>query len=118
SFGYAFKGIATLIRTQAHAKVHLLAIALITPLGLWLGLSVLEWCLIVLCMGLVLSLEGVNTAIEFTVDLASPDHHPLAGKAKDVAAGAVLIAAIFAAIIWGLIFIPKLYDQWQLWISG
>ena len=118
SFGYAFKGIATFFRTQAHAKVHLLAIAMITPLGLWLGLSPLEWCAIVICMGMVLTLEAVNTAIEFTVDLASPQHHPLAGKAKDVAAGAVLIGAIFAAIVWAIIFLPKLYQQWELWISG
>lgn len=118
SFGYAFKGIAIFVRTQAHAKIHLLAIALIIPLGLWLNLAIWEWCTMLICMGLVLSLEAINTAIEFTVDLASPDQHPLAGKAKDVAAGAVLIGLIWAAMAWALIFLPKLYHQWSLWISG
>ncbi len=107
SFGYAINGIFFLFRTQANAQIHLLAVVLITALGLWLGLSGTEWCLITLCMGLVIALEAVNTAIEQVVDLASPEHHPLAGKAKDVAAGAVLLSVIFCAVVWGIIFLPK-----------
>ncbi|MEZ4777379.1 MAG: diacylglycerol kinase family protein [Bacteroidia bacterium] len=108
SFGYAFKGIATLFRTQANAQIHLLAVLVISLLGWYLGLNATEWCLILICMALVLVAEGMNTALEFLTDLVSPDPHPLAGKAKDVAAGAVLISVIFCAVVWGIIFIPKI----------
>ncbi len=114
SFGYAFKGIATFFASQAHAKVHLLAIILISLLGWGLGLDANEWVQILLCMALVVVTETINTALEFFVDLVSPDYHPLAGKVKDVAAGAVLLAVIFCAIIWGIIFIPKIL----LWLDG
>lgn len=108
SFGYAFKGIATLFRTQANAQIHLLAVLVISLLGWYLGLNATEWCIILICMALVLVAEGMNTALEFLTDLVSPDPHPLAGKAKDVAAGAVLISVIFCAVVWGIIFIPKI----------
>lgn len=108
SFGYALAGITTFFASQAHAKIHLLAILLITLLGFYLGLDKTEWCLIVLCMALVLCLEAVNTAIEFTVDLVSPAQHPLAKKAKDVAAGAVLLAVVGCGLVWAIIFVPKL----------
>lgn len=108
SFVYAFRGIGILVKTQDHAKIHLIASILIIAWGLYLSLSPVEWCLIVLCIALVLTMEAVNTAIEFLTDLVSPDYHPLAGKAKDVAAGAVLISAILATVIWAIIFIPKI----------
>ncbi|MDX2248978.1 MAG: diacylglycerol kinase family protein [Bacteroidia bacterium] len=108
SFVYAFQGIITLFRTQANAQIHLLAVILISLLGGFLNLSAIEWCIILLCMALVLVAEGINTALEFLTDLVSPDPHPLAGKAKDVAAGAVLISVIFCAVIWGIIFLPKI----------
>ncbi|MEL6650896.1 MAG: diacylglycerol kinase family protein [Bacteroidota bacterium] len=114
SFGYAFKGIATFFASQAHAKVHLLAIVLISLLGWALDLHASEWTQIILCMALVVVTETINTALEFLVDLVSPDYHPLAGKVKDVAAGAVLLATIFSAIVWGIIFIPKI----QLWLEA
>jgi diacylglycerol kinase len=109
SFGYAFQGIFTLFREQVNARIHLLAVGVITILGLWLGLSRSEWCDILLCMALVIVMEGVNTALEYLVDLVSPAQHELAGKTKDVAAGAVLLSVIFCAVVWGLIFLPKLY---------
>ncbi|MBX7242886.1 MAG: diacylglycerol kinase family protein [Bacteroidia bacterium] len=108
SFGYAIEGIIYMIRTQAHARIHLLAIVIITGLGYYLKLSAGEWCWIVSCMGLVLSMEAMNTAIENLTDLASPEYHELAKKAKDTAAGAVLIAVIFCGIVWAIIFLPKL----------
>jgi diacylglycerol kinase len=114
SFGYAITGIFTLFRTQANAQIHLLAIVLISLLGIFLHLSVMEWCAILICMALVLMAEAINTAIEFVVDLVSPDPHPLAGKAKDVAAGAVLLSVIMCAVVWGLIFVPKLLTLAQL----
>lgn len=115
SFGFAFKGIATLFATQGNAQVHVLATVLIVALGAWLGLSPTEWCLILICIAMVLTAEGMNTAIEFVVDLVSPDHHPLAGKAKDVAAGAVLISVIICGCVWGIIYLPKL---WITFFSG
>lgn len=113
SFGYAFKGIAILFGTQVHARIHLLAILVITVLGFLLGLSAIEWCCITICIALVLTAEAINTAIEYVVDLASPDHHELAGKAKDVAAGAVLLSVIVCGIVWSIIFIPKIMDWWK-----
>lgn len=109
SFVYAFKGIADLFMTQGNAQVHLLATFVIAMLGKYLGLNATEWCLILICMALVISLEAMNTAIEYIVDKVSPEFHPLAGKAKDVAAGAVLIAVILGGIVWGIIFLPKIF---------
>lgn len=97
SFGYAFKGLATLFRTQAHAWIHLVATVVVVTLGLFFGVETWEWIVLILCITLVIAAEAFNTAIEFLTDLASPDFHPLAGHAKDTAAAAVLICAIGAA---------------------
>ena len=109
SFGYAFKGIATLISTQANAWIHLLATIVVIIMGLVYNISPAEWCFLLLAMALVWISEGFNTALEFLTDLASPDHHPLAGKVKDVAAGAVLLAAMFAMVVGGVIFWPYIF---------
>jgi diacylglycerol kinase (ATP) len=107
SFGYAFRGIATMLATQANARIHAAATVAVIVAGAGLKISPLEWCAVVLAIGLVWAAEGFNTAIEALVDLASPEIHPLAGRAKDVAAGAVLCAAIAAAIVGAVIFVPK-----------
>ena len=108
SFGFALKGIATLFKTQPNARIHLIAICIVMVAGYLLKVSTSEWCFIVIAFAMVLAAEAFNTAVEFVVDLASPDYHPLAGKAKDVAAAAVLIIAIGAATIGIIIFLPKL----------
>ena len=108
SFSFALKGVATLFKTQANARIHLVAILLVTVAGFLLKVTTSEWCFIVIVFAMVLAAEAFNTAIEFVVDLTSPDYHPLAGKAKDVAAAAVLITAIGAAIVGIIIFLPKL----------
>lgn len=113
SFVYAFKGIGLLFSTQANARIHLVAMIAVSAVGWWLGLQAWEWCMIVLCMGLVLAAEAINSSIEFLTDLASPEIHPLAEKTKDLAAGAVLITAIFAAIVWAIIHVPKLIALWE-----
>ena len=113
SFGFAFKGIATLFRTQANAQIHAVAVVVITSLGFYLRLSSMEWCLIIACIAMVLMAEAINTAIEFVVDLVSPDYHPLAGKAKDVAAGAVLLSVIFCGIVWSIIYVPRIIALFQ-----
>jgi len=110
SFYYAFKGIADLLSGRhPNAMIHLLAVIIVSITGFWLRLSATEWCIIILCFALVLALEAVNSAIEYIVDLVSPDYHTLAGKAKDMAAAAVLLAAIAAAIIATIIFLSKFF---------
>ena len=74
----------------------------------WLRITALEWAVLVLAMALVLVLEALNTAVELTVTLASPERHPLAKAAKDVAAGMVLIAAIASVVVGVVILGPRL----------
>lgn len=108
SFKYAFNGLADLIRTQPNAQIHLIVFVAVLIAGFCLGLSNLEWILVFLTSAFVLCAEAFNTALEYLTDLTSPDFHPLAGKAKDVAAAAVLLAAIGAVIVGSIVFIPKL----------
>ena len=108
SFGYAFKGIASLIKKEHNAWIHCTAIVLVTVCGFYFGITPTEWCIVVICFGVVLAAEGFNTAIERLVDLVSPGFHPIAGDVKDVAAGAVLICAIAAAIVGGITLFPYL----------
>ena len=109
SFGYAFKGIASLIKKEHNAWIHCTAIVVVTLSGLYFGITPTEWCIVVICFGMVLAAEGFNTAIERLVDLVSPDYHPIAGDVKDVAAGAVLICAIAAAVVGMIVFIPYMF---------
>jgi diacylglycerol kinase (ATP) len=109
SFRYAFRGLAYLVTTQRNAKIHCVLGALATLLGLLLGLERLEWIALVLTIALVLAAEGVNTAVEAVVDLASPGFHPLARVAKDVAAGTVLLTAVASVVVGVLIFVPRLW---------
>lgn len=106
-FGYAFEGIFTCIRNERNMKIHCTAAVLVVIAGLILGLSVTEWCICLGLFGLVMALELVNTAVESVVDLVTEERKPLAKVAKDTAAGAVLIAAIMAAVIGLIIFVPR-----------
>ena len=110
SFGYAFKGIAKLVQKEHNAWIHCTAIIVVTLGGNYFNITPSEWCIVILCFGVVLAAEGFNTAIERLVDLVSPDYHPIAGDVKDIAAGAVLICAIAAAIIGIIIFYPYLMN--------
>jgi diacylglycerol kinase (ATP) len=101
---YAARGVAVVLRTQHNAWLHAIATGVVLAAGFFVGLSRLEWCAIVLAMMAVWTAEALNTAIELVVDLASPDVHPLAGRAKDVAAGAVLISACGAVVVGILVF--------------
>lgn len=113
SFKFAFTGIATLFRSETNAKIHLFCTIGVIIVGFYFSISTIEWCLVTLAISMVLAAEGFNTAIEFLTDLVSPDFHPLAGKTKDVAAGAVLLTAFGAIIIGGIVFIPKLMRLFQ-----
>lgn len=110
SFVYATNGVLVLVRTQFNAKIHLAATVLVIIAGFWLHVSPRDWALLVIAMVSVWIAEGINTAIEAIVDLVSPEFHPIAGKIKDVAAGAVLIAALGAAIVGLIIFVPPLIN--------
>ncbi len=107
SIGYALKGISLMFRKEPNAWLHLLAIAVVTLLGIVFDISRTEWCLQILAIGGVVSAELFNTAIERFVDFVHPDYHKAAGGIKDLAAGAVFFFAICAFIIGGCIYIPK-----------
>ena len=98
SFGFAFAGLRFLFRTQPNARIHVAITAAVLVVGLWLRLTVQDWAVLAVTAGLVFVAEGFNTALEATVDLASPEPHPLAQTAKDVSAGAVTLAAAFAVV--------------------
>lgn len=108
SFGYAWQGIVIATREQLNIKIHWLAILCVCIAGWYWHISVQEWCWIILCFGMVLCAELFNSAIEDLVNFISPGHHHLAGKIKDMAAGAVLVTAIAAALIAFLIFAKHL----------
>lgn len=109
AFRCAFAGLADLVRTQPHARWHLLASVLVISLGVFVQLSRMEWLVLLPTMALVWVAEAVNTAIELTCDAVTRERHPLIGRAKDLAAGAVLIAAVFAVIVGTLLFWPHLF---------
>lgn len=108
SFKYASNGVRRTAASQINFRIHMAAAAAVTALGLWLGISRLEWAAVLLCFAAVLSAETFNSAIEKLVDLVSPGFHEKAGEVKDMAAGAVLIAAVLAALVGCLIFLPAL----------
>ncbi|TPE45539.1 diacylglycerol kinase [Pontibacter mangrovi] len=108
SFRFALRGISSAVRSEPHMRLHVLAAVAVAALGFAFDVTKTEWCLLVGSMGLVVTAEIMNTAIETVVNLVSPKYNPLAGKAKDLAAGAVLITAITAAIIGTVIFLPYL----------
>ncbi|MGI9145170.1 MAG: diacylglycerol kinase family protein [Chloroflexota bacterium] len=108
SFGYAFEGVATIVRTQPNFWVHVLAACLALILGITLHLTLVELAVIVLSIALVLVVESVNTGIETMCDLISPGHHPLIKRAKDISAAAVLLSAAAAVVVALLLFGPRL----------
>jgi undecaprenol kinase len=108
AFRFAFEGAIYVIRSERNARIQLLVGAAATLAGIWLGLGPVEWAVLVLAMGLVIGLEWLNTAVEITVTLTSPDEHPLAKAAKDVAAAGVLVGVI-ASVATGLfLFGPRI----------
>lgn len=106
SFRYAMEGLVTAVLEQ-NFRFHLVSAIVVMMAGFLTGLSIVEWCIIILVIAFVIGTELINTAIERVVDLASPEIHPLAKQAKDVAAGAVLVFALASVIIGLLIFLPK-----------
>ena len=109
SFGYAFAGIFAVVTKERNMKIHCVAMVCVVIAGFVFHITPVEWCICLTLFGL--ALEMVNTAVEAVVDLVTEERKPLAKLAKDAAAGAVLIAAIMAAIAGMIIFIPKLLES-------
>ncbi|MBP1762158.1 MAG: Diacylglycerol kinase [Firmicutes bacterium] len=104
SFAYAIRGILVAIASGRNMKIHVIAALMAVLTGWWLGINRWEWAIITISIFMVLAAETINTAIEKTVDLVTREYHPLAKQAKNMAAGAVLLAAVNAIIIGLLIF--------------
>ncbi len=104
SFTHAGRGLWIFVKTTHNAWIHLAIFALVITLGFYFGVTIIEWTMLILAAGLVLVAEAINTAIEIDINLTSPEYHPYAKDTKDVAAGAVLIAAITASLIGLLVF--------------
>ncbi len=109
SFIYAFNGIALSLK-QRNMKIHICCAILVISGGFVFKITQTEWFAILICIGVVLSLEMVNTAIEHLVDLVEPNHNPKAGAIKDIAAGAVLVSAIISCLIGIMIFGKYILD--------
>lgn len=108
SFKYAFEGLFTSLKTERNLKIHVSIMILVIICGVILKINIWEWLICVLCFGAVISAELFNTAIEATVNIASPEKNALAKLAKDVSASAVLVLAITSSIVGLIIFIPKI----------
>jgi diacylglycerol kinase (ATP) len=106
SFGYAFQGLGFMLKTQQNAWIHLVATAAVIGAGVWVKLSFYDWRWIVSAIGFVWVAEIVNTAFEHLCDVVQPEFHVSVKVAKDVAAGAVLVAAFIAVVIALLVFLP------------
>lgn len=107
SLGYALKGINHVVKTQHNFRLQLIAAVLVSLLGYCVALSSLEWAVILICIAMVLAFELMNTAVEQLVDFFSPEWNEKAGMIKDIAAAAVLLAALIALAVAFVIFVPK-----------
>jgi len=108
SFGHAIRGLRELIWSESHARIHLSATVLVICLGGLLSISAIECGLLLLAIGLVWVAEAINTAIESVVDLCSPEWNKQAGRAKDLGAAAVLLAAATAVLVGLSVFLPRI----------
>lgn len=108
SFKYAFNGLYLLLKNEHNSRIHFLAMILVVLMCFIYDVSVIEKCILVICIGFVFAMELVNSAIESLCDFVSTTNHDLIKKAKDMAAAGVLVAAIVSVIIAFYIFIPKI----------
>lgn len=108
SFRYAFEGIWSAIRTERNIRIHICFVIGVVIASWYFQVSRLEWIILIMVMSTIIGLEMINTAIEAAVDIVTEEYHPLAKRAKDLAAGAVLLAAVASVIIGLIIFIPYL----------
>ena len=113
SFGYGFKGFISAIKTEQNLLIEIFIALIAIIVGFLLKINLLEFSVIILTIGLVIVTELINTSIEYTVDMAMPEIHPLAKIAKDVSASAVLFASIISIIVGLCIYLPKLIDLFK-----
>jgi diacylglycerol kinase len=111
SFQYAFNGLRILIREEPNARIHIAIALLVILLGFILKISLPEWIAVILCIGSVISLELINSAIENLADFVSPEKHAKIKRIKDLSAATVLIGAVVASIIGLIIFVPKIMEH-------
>ncbi len=109
SIGYAFKGALLLLKTEASIKIQFFIALIMTFAGFYYNISTTEWIIQILAIGLIISIEGLNTAIEEIADFIHPEQHKKIGLIKDFAAGAVFIFAIAAIIAGFIIYFPKIF---------
>lgn len=110
SFRYASRGLIYSLMIQRNMKIHILMALLVLAAGFYFRISHLEWLILLLAIALVMTAEIINTSIECAVDLVTREREPLARKAKDTAAGAVLLAASFSIIMGLIVFLPRIIN--------
>lgn len=108
SFGYALCGIMSALKTEPNLLIEVFMGTLAIILGIVLKFTTIEYCIVILTIGLVIKTELLNTAIEYTVDMAMPEVHPLAKSAKDIAAGSVLFSVVCAIMVGLILYLPKI----------
>lgn len=109
SVGFALRGAYFLLKTEASIQVQFTIVVILTILGFYFNISKVEWLFQLLAFGTVMSTEGINTAIEELANFIHPEKHKKIGLIKDISAGAVFIASLFAVIIGLIIYIPKIF---------
>lgn len=109
SFRYAIQGLRALFLEEPNARIHMIAVLVVVLGGWYFQVEIWEWISVILCFGLVISMELVNTSIENIADFVSPGHDKRIGKIKDQAAAAVLFSALMAFIVGLIIFAPKVW---------
>ena len=110
SFGYALRGLKEAMLKELNMKLHVLASITIIIAGLLLDFNYIEWCVVIISIGLVVGLETMNSAIERLVDFVSPERRAQAGIIKDMSAGAVLVVSLSAFIVGVLLLLNKVLD--------
>ncbi len=104
SFLFALQGFRTALRQERNIKVMLAGGAFAVAMGLILRIDAVSWAVVLVCCGMVIAAELLNTAIETVVDLVSPEFHPLAGQAKDIAAAASWVLSLTAAVVGVIVY--------------
>ncbi|MEY4595203.1 MAG: hypothetical protein RIQ47_1613 [Bacteroidota bacterium] len=110
---FAFNGIAHSFRGQLNLRIHFIFAAAVILSGFLIEISIVEWCIIIICIGSVISAELFNTALENHVNMTHPEWNEAAGNTKDVAAGAVLIVCSVSSIIGIIIFLPRILEKFS-----
>jgi undecaprenol kinase len=111
SFQYALQGFLSAIRSEVNLRFHIAVTVIVVTAGFWVKLEIVEWCIIILCVGAVVGFELLNTSLEQLCNHTTPDEHPAIKKIKDISAAAVLLVSLASVVVGLLIFLPKLIDK-------